>query len=310
LADTITSNRSASRWFWGIFLSLVFIGLILLSASFFTLAKVIGSSGKDDYYSKGRGDKIALVEINDVIMTSQNKVQEIKKYREDKSIKAIVLRVDSPGGGVAASQEIYEEVRKTRDAGKPVIVSMGSVAASGGYYISCGANIIVANPGTVTGSIGVIANFISFKDLADKIGIKENTVKSGKLKDAGNPLIDMNDTVRAYFQDLINNTFDQFLEVVSRERKIDRNKLLEYADGRVFTGVQAKEIGLIDSLGTLEDAIRIAANTAGIEDEPRIIKTRKKESIFELFLGTKIDELKDLKTKLFEEPILQYKFNP
>jgi protease-4 len=303
------ASSSSNKWFWGIFLSIIFIGLLFAGIGFLVLASAIKTGGSE-YYSRGSGDKIAIVEINDVIMSSENTVEQIKKYREDKSIKAIIVRINSPGGGVAASQEIYEEVKKTRESGKIIVVSMGSIAASGGYYIACGSSLIVANPGTLTGSIGVIAEFITIKDLADKLGIKENVFKSGELKDAGNPFRDMNEKDKAYFQDVVDNSFGQFLDVVSKERKIDKEKLLPNANGRVFTGLQAKDLGLIDSLGTFEDAIRITSKMAGIEGEPRIVRERKKFSVFEKLIGARMEDVTDLKNKLFEEPILQYKFTP
>jgi protease-4 len=301
---------NSSRWFWGIFLSLVFIGLIFVGIAFLFFVSVIKQETNTGYYSTGSGDKIGLVEINDVIMNSEDVVQQIKKFREDKSIKAILLRINSPGGGVAASQEIYEEVKYTRDHGKIVVVSMGSIAASGGYYIACGSNLIVANPGTLTGSIGVIAQFISIKDLTEKLGIEETTIKSGELKDSGDPFKKMTDKDKEYFQDVVNNSFGQFLEVVSRERKISIDSLRQYATGRVFTGLQAKDIGLIDSLGTFEDAIRITAKLAGIEGEPRIIRERRRHSLFERLIGTSMDEITGIKQKLFNEPILQFRFKP
>ena len=302
-------GSASSKWFWGIFLSLVFIGLVFVGITFFMLASVFKWE-RSEYVSYGSGDKIALVEINDVIISSEKTVGQIKKFREDKSIKAIILRINSPGGGVAASQEIYEEVKRTRESGKIIVVSMGSIAASGGYYIAMGSSLIVANPGTLTGSIGVIAQFISIKDLAEKLGITHTTIKSGSLKDAGNPFGQMNDSTKAYLQDIVDNTFGQFLDVVSKERKMDKEKLLTYANGRVFTGLQAKEYGLIDSLGTFEDAVRITSKMAGIEDEPRIIREKKKFSIFEELLGTKLEDVTNIKDKLFEEPILQYKYTP
>jgi protease-4 len=174
-------------------------------------------------------------------MSSEKTVEQIKKYRDDKSIKAIIVRINSPGGGVAASQEIYDEVRKTRDSGKIIVVSMGSIAASGGYYIAVGSSLIVANPGTLTGSIGVIAQFISIKDLAEKLGISQTTIKSGSLKDAGSPFRQMNDSDKAYFQEVVDNSFGQFLDVVSKERMMDKQELIIYANGCVFTVVQAME---------------------------------------------------------------------
>jgi len=301
---------NTSKWFWGIFLSLVFIGLVFVGVCFLLIAQAIKHRTTFEYTSRGSGDKIAVVDINDVIFSSEKTVEQIKNYREDKSIKAIILRINSPGGGVAASQEIYEEVKRTRDSGKIIVVSMGSIAASGGYYISCGANLIVANPGSLTGSIGVIMQFINFKDLAEKLGIKETTIKSGDLKDSGNPFRDVNNKDSVYFQDIIDNTFTQFTEVVAKERKMNLDTLMKYANGRVFTGLQAKEYGLVDSLGTFEDAIRITAGIAGIEGEPRIIREKKRISIFEEILGSKFEDVTDIKHKLFEEPILQYKFTP
>lgn len=304
----IHQKKSSSKWFWGILLSFLIIVVVLLIVSITLIFNAL--KYKSEYHTGGSGEKIALIELNDVIMSSESMVEEIKKFREDKSIKAIVLRINSPGGGVAASQEIYEEVKKTRDKGKIIVVSMGSIAASGGYYIACGSSLIVANPGTLTGSIGVIAQFYTIKDLADKLGIKQQVIKSGELKDAGNPFRDMNDKDKEYFQDVVDNSFGQFLDVVAKERKMNIDTLKKYANGRVFTGLQAKEIGLIDSLGTLEDAIRITAKMAGIEDEPRIVKLRKRTSLFQFFLENEFEEIKDIKQKFFEEPILQYKLTP
>jgi len=303
------AGSNSSKWFWGIFLTLVFIGMLFVGICFLLFAQALKFSDTE-FSSYGSGDKIAVVEINDVIISSEKTVGQIKKFREDKSVKAIIIRINSPGGGVAASQEIYEEVKRTRDSGKLVVVSMGSIAASGGYYIACGSNVIVANPGTLTGSIGVIMRFLTIKDLADKLGIKETTVKSGELKDSGDPFREVNEKDMAYFQDVIDNSFLQFIEMVARERKMDIDTLKQYANGRVFTGLQAKNIGLIDSLGTFEDAIRITSKMAGIEGEPRIIRERKKFSIFEEILGTRIEDVTDIKHQLFDEPIMQYKFTP
>jgi len=303
------ATSSSGKWFWGIILSLLILAILFAGISFVVLTKALVSN-REEYFTHGGHDKIGVVEVNDIITTSEKTVEQIKKFREDKSIKAIILRMNTPGGGVAASQEIYEAVKKTRDEGKIVVVSMGSLCASGGYYISCGANLLVANPGTLTGSIGVIAEFVSIKDLADKLGIKENVIKSGELKDAGNPFRDMNDKDKAYFQDVVDNSFGQFLDVVSKERKINIDTLKKFANGRVFTGLQAKDLHLIDSLGTFEDAVRITAKMAGIEGEPRLVREKKHFSIFEKLLGAKFEDITSIKEKLFEEPILQYKFAP
>lgn len=269
----------------------------------------------DRYYEesgKGAG-KVAIVDLNFTILSSESIVRQFKKYGEDKSIKAIILRVNTPGGGVAASQEMYEAIKKTRDAGKPVIVSIGSLGASGGYYAACGGSTIVADPGSLVGSIGVIINIMNYEGLADKIGISQTIFKSGELKDAGNPLRQLNEKDKEYFQSIVMDSYDQFLSVVSSERKMDKEKLKEYADGRVFTGKQAKEIGLIDSLGTFEDAIAIAGRMAGIDGEPTIVKERERaslvERILDSFSGNELKSIKEeIKSEYINQPLLQYKF--
>ena len=263
----------------------------------------------DDEVVVGSGDKIAVVELNGVITSSGDVVRQFKKYRENRSIKAILFRVDSPGGGVVASQEIYEEVKKTRSKGKPVVVSMGALAASGGYYVSCGANKIVANPGTLTGSIGVISQFMRYDSLLGKIGVSVNTIKSGKLKDAGNPFREMTKEDKAYFQRLMDNVHRQFISAVETERKMEHGSLISLADGRVFTGEEALSLGLVDTLGTYEDAILIAAKLAGIKGEPSLVKERKRGlTLFGRLIGeSKIDELLGLKDQILNQPILQYR---
>jgi len=310
----VSANSSNSgRWFWGIFISLIVIAIVFLGISFLYLAKI--TSVSDRYYEQtGSGSgKIAVVNLDFTILSSESIVRQFNKFRDDKSIKAIILKVNTPGGGVAASQEMYEIIRKTRDKGKPVIVSISSLGASGGYYAACGGSIIIADPGSLVGSIGVIMNLMNFKELAEKIGVSETIIKSGELKDAGNPFRDINEKDKEYFQDIVNDSYDQFLDVVSRERKMDKEKLKEYANGRVFTGRQAKDIGLIDSLGTFEDAVRIAAGMAGIDGEPAIVRERERLSLTERILdGFSNNELKsikeELKNEFMNQPLLQYKF--
>jgi len=244
-------------------------------------------------------------------MSPEGFVKQMKKYREDKSIKAILIHANTPGGGVAASQEMYEEVKKTRDSGKPVVVSVESINASGGYYISCGANLIVANPGSLVGSIGVIIQYYTFKELADKIGMQENTIASGENKDTGNPFRDANSKDKEYLQEIVMDSYDQFLDVVSKERKIDKEELKKIATGRVFTGRQAKENGLIDSLGTFSDAIRITSRLANIEGEPVLVKEKNRNNFFELLIEN-ITGIKNFNRNSLEDmlkkPLLQYKF--
>jgi protease-4 len=273
----------------------------------FTIIMWIFSDESDDSVSTS-GEKIAVVELREPIVSSEDIVRQFKKYRENRSIKAIVFRVESPGGGVAASQEIYEEVRKTRDAGRPVVVSMGSVAASGGYYVSCGATRIVANPGTLTGSIGVIFQFMHFKQLMDKIGVDETTFKTGKFKDSGSPFRKTTEEEKQYFNLLIGDVYDQFVDVVAEERGLERSEVLKYADGRVFTGRQAVEYGFVDTLGTMEDAISIAAELGGISGRPIIVKETKRKSLFEKLVGDAATEVTKIRQELLQQPALQYRF--
>lgn len=309
---------SGWKWFWGISIFVVVIALFFTGLSFLFLAKTITTvDGGSKYYyeyrdGKGNG-KIAVVDLDFTIITSDPIVRQFKKYREDKSIKAIVLRINTPGGGVAASQEMYEEIRKTRDSGKPVIVSFASLAASGGYYAACGGSLIVSNPGSLTGSIGVIMSFVTIQELAKKLGIDETTIKSGELKDAGSPFRYPTEKDKEYFQDIVDDSYQQFLDVVSKERKIKMDELKKIANGRVFTGSQAQKLGLVDSLGTFEDAIRIAGRMGGIEGEPTIVKEKTRLGIVErLTEGTTNSELRELKEEIknefIEKPVLQYKF--
>lgn len=306
-------QSSTSRWFWGIFISLLIIAIIFTGVSFLFMAKLVSEKGRY-YETTGSGSgKIAVVDLDFTIFTSEPIVRQFKKFGNDKSIKAIILHVNSPGGGVAASQEMYEAVKKVRDSGKPVIVSVASLGASGAYYTACGSNLIVANPGSLVGSIGVIMNLMNFRELADKLGISETIIKSGELKDAGNPLKELSDKDREYFQEIVDNSYQQFLRVVSESRKIEMEKLKEYANGRVFTGLQAKEIGLIDSIGTFEDAVRIAGNIAGIEGEPSLVREKERRNLFERVIDSYSDNnlkslKEDFKNEFIDQPILQYRF--
>jgi protease-4 len=309
-------KKSSNKVFWGIIIGVVVIAVIFVGIAFLVLASKIVSHGNGDYYYEytGSGDgKIGIVDLDFTIVSSDPIVRQFKKFREDKSIKAIVLRINSPGGGVAASQEMYEEIKKTRDAGKPVIVSFASIAASGGYYTACGGSIIVSNPGTLTGSIGVIGQFVSIKELADKLGIKYTTVKSGELKDAGSPFRDVNQADLDYFNDIIKDSYEQFLDVVAKERKIDKEELRKIANGRVFTGLQAKKLKLVDTIGTFQDAIKIAADMAGIKGEPVLVREKMHHAVLDLFFNSSNNsELKQIKEEFQNEflnsPVLQYKF--
>ena len=292
-------------------LAIVVVILFFVGGATFLFYSLMTLSTSDDDISSGYGDKIAVVELRGVILQSEDVVKQIKKFREDKSVKAILLHVDSPGGGVAASQEIYEEVRKTRER-KPIVVSMASLAASGGYYVSCGATKIVANRGTLTGSIGVISEFFRFDPLLNKVGVSVNTIKSGKLKDAGSPFREMAPTEKKYFQDLMDGVHKQFMAVVEQERKLPHETVTELSDGRVFTGEQAVALGLIDTTGTFEDAIEITAKLAHIKGKPSIVRERKRgKSLFDMVFGeAKISDFLKMKDDILDQPMLQYKMLP
>jgi protease-4 len=239
------------------------------------------------------GDRVALIRIEGVITDSRETTEELKEYVKNPSIKAIVLRIDSPGGAVAPSQEIYEEVRKAV-AKKKVLVSMGSVAASGGYYIASPATRIIANPGTLTGSIGVIMEIPNIEGLMNKLGIKTEVVKSGKHKDIASIFRGIGKEEREILQGVLDNVHTQFIKAVAEGRKMLPSDVEKIADGRVFTGEQALKAGLIDELGNLEDAVQAAAKLSGIKGEPVIVSKKERFSLIDLIREGVPEELTDI----------------
>jgi len=215
-------------------------------------------------------EHIGVIKVEGMILDSSKTIEQLVAFHEDDNVKAIVLRIDSPGGGVGPSQEIHDEVLRI-DADKPVVVSMGAVAASGGYYIAAPARRIFANPGTLTGSIGVIMEFTNFQELLEKIGLSSQVIKSGKHKDIGSPVRTMTEEDRALLQALIDDVHSQFVESVAAGRKLDVQKVRTLADGRVYTGRQARDLGLVDELGSLEAAVRYAGQLVGIEGKPDVV---------------------------------------
>jgi len=251
------------------------------------------------------GNRLALIRIEGPIIDAKDAIDEIKEYTGDKSIKAIVLRVDSPGGAVAPSQEIYEEVKKAV-AKKKVVVSMGSVAASGGYYISAPATKIIANPGTLTGSIGVIMEIPNIEKLMDKIGIRTEVIKSGRHKDIASAFRSMGKEEREILQGVMDNVHEQFIRAVAEGRKMKVEELRKIADGRIFTGEQAKTYGLVDELGTLEDAIKTAADLAGMKEEPEVVSKKDKLSVLDILRNTFPKEIADI----FPTVKIKYLYSP
>jgi len=237
--------------------------------------------------------RVALVSIEGPIMDSMDVVKEIKEHAKDHSIKAIILRIDSPGGAVGPSQEIYEEVKKA-SAEKHIVVSMGSIAASGGYYIASPADMIFANPGTLTGSIGVIMEIPNLEGLMTKIGVRTEVIKSGKHKDMTSAFRKMDKEDRDILQGVLDNVHEQFIRAVAEGRKLTVDSLRPIADGRIFTGEQAKGLKLVDELGTLEDAIQKAAELAGISGEPEVVSKKDKLSFLEMLRSGFPKEIADM----------------
>ncbi|MBI5181773.1 MAG: signal peptide peptidase SppA [Nitrospirae bacterium] len=276
----------------------IFIGIIIFASIFliifisaFGITLLIG--GKMGI----GGEKIAIINIKGIIVDSKSTVKEIRKYADNPSVKAILIRVDSPGGGVVASQEIYEALKWSKEIKqKKVITSMGTVAASGGYYVACASDLIVANPGTLTGSIGVIMEFASLEGLFRKIGVEGVVIKSGKHKDIGSPFRGLTKEERELLQGIIDDVYVQFVNAVAEGRRMKPEAVRGFADGRIFTGRQAKELGLVDELGTMQDAINLAAKLGGIKGEPDIIEKERGFSVLDLlkeeFWGTIGDQFK------------------
>ena len=230
------------------------------------------------------GDKVAVIDVTGTISRTETIVDQIHQYRDDQGVKAIVLRINSPGGSVAPVQEIYSELKKLE---KPIVASMSSTAASGGYYIAAIADEILANPGTLTGSIGVIMQFTKLKGLYEKIGLEQQVVKSGKFKDTGSPVRNLTDEERELLQATLDDVHNQFIDAVfeGRQAHLTREDIVALADGRIFSGQQALEHKLVDQLGNLTDAIDRAGELGGISGKPKVVRTKRKPSMLERLLG-------------------------
>ncbi len=247
----------------------------------------VAGDGGFEFSGFSFGPKVAVVELYGQITDSRDFVRQIKRWTEDSEVKAIVLDINSPGGAVAPSQEMYEQVLKARAEGKIVVASFRSVAASGGYYVGCAADRIVSNPGTLTGSIGVILSFPTAKKLFDKIGIGWETVKSGDLKDVGSMSRPMTPEEERMLKAVIDDTYEQFVEAVSEGRDRPKEEIYPLSDGSIFTGRQAFNLGLVDTVGTFEDAISIAGEMADLGPDPDVVKeTKQKPGFLELLYGS------------------------
>ena len=232
-------------------------------------------TGSNNSSGMSLGPKVGLVEIEGIIYDSKEAVNKLERLRKRDDINAIVIRVDSPGGTVAPTQEIYTKVKKVNEE-KPVIISVGTVAASGGYYVALGGRKILVNPGSIIGSIGVRFDYPVATELMEKIGLQYQTFKSGDLKDAGSPTREVTDKDREFFESVIKDIQSQFVQALTENRNIDLNELEMITDGRIFTGLQSVELSLVDSIGTLEDAVSLAGVLGGIEGTPKLFEFEKK----------------------------------
>ncbi len=242
----------------------VVLALVVLMVG---VAAVLGG-GLSDRFALGKS--IGLLELEGVITDSADAIETLDRFRKQDHTVAVVLRIDSPGGAVAPSQELYDAVWRIREAGKPVVASLGNVAASGGYYVASAAKTIFADPGTITGSIGAIMSIRQLTDLAQKVGVSEQVVKSGPFKDAGSPLRPLTSEERALFQEMVDDVLTQFVMAVAKGREMSETDIRPLADGRIYSGAAAHRVGLVDRLGGLTEAIDAAWREAGQEGEPRV----------------------------------------
>ncbi len=253
---------------------LVLIGGALLAMFAFALDKDSGELSLSTH-------KVAIIPVEGEIFDSRETLDALDRYADNATVKAIVIRINSPGGAIAPSQEIYSAIRRTRkESGKPIVASMDSVAASGGYYIAAGCDSIVANPGTITGSIGVVLQWFDMEDLVRWAKMKPETITSGPLKAAGSPYKELSEEERAYFQRIVLQLHSQFVRAIAEGRsgKITQAEVAKIADGRVFTGEEAMSLKLVDQLGSIDDAVLAAAKLAGIKGDPATIWPKRREA--------------------------------
>lgn len=286
-----------------LFFMLCFFGLGIAGLAF--IAMIVKSAARTDRFEVG--EKIGIVEVTGVIADSKKVLQDIKRFRDDDAIRAIVIRIDSPGGAVGPSQEIYRELRRTAGV-KHVVASLGSVAASGGYYIAAGAEKIVASPGTLTGSIGVILGYTNFEKVLDKIGLTPIVIKSGAYKDIGSPVREMSDAERQILQNFVEKIHAQFIDDVAKGRKMEIADVAALADGRIFTGQDAESFRLVDRMGNLEDAVQWAADLAGVKGKIQSIYSKRKFSLGEFLDASAVEGVLD--RALHPEIKAEYRYHP
>lgn len=272
------SRRHPYLFFILVFMAIVFGSSTMMS---FFISSKVGAPGQ-------KGEKIGVIEIIGVITDSKQILADIKRFREDDNIKAIVIRIDSPGGGVGPSQEIFRAINKAKKS-KKIITSMGALAASGGYYAAAATNGIMANPGTITGSIGVIMGYTDLQGIFKKIGLSPVVIKSGSFKDTGSPVREMRQEEREFLQKFVSKIHDQFVGDVAKGRSLEIDHVKKLADGRIYTGEESVGLGLVDRLGNLEDAVDWAAKLAGVKGPVSIVYPPKpKQSLLEYLSETSV----------------------
>jgi len=280
----------------------IYVGVLgLFTLSLGTLLDGAGGAGAGLF-----GGRVAIVELDGIILDVDDLVRELRAYRETPAVRAVVIRINSPGGVVAPTQELHEALKRLRAAGKPVVASLGAVAASGGYYTAVAADRIYASPGSLTGSIGVIMQLANVEGLMKKVGVEYIVVKAGQFKDVGSFARPMTPEERRVLQTLLDDVHAQFIDAVAAGRKLDRDQAVRFADGRVFSGAQAKALRLVDALGGLEDAVDAAATLAGLPRPPRTVGPRRRFSLVDFMrnqLG--LGGLEGLKPRLpvFKTPL-------
>ena len=274
MAEDPSSRKRSSRWrriFW---ILVIAVALTVFGKALLPELALVGK------------ERIALIRIEGPILDSRATVDELETYGDDPLVKAIVLRLDTPGGGVAPSQEIYNAVKRVRlDKHKTVVASMGTVAASGGYYIAVASDRILANPGSLTGSIGVVMQLANLENLMNKIGVKNIVIKSGRYKDVGSPFRMMGEEDQQLLQSVLDDAHRQFIEAVAAGRSLDTADVEALADGRIFTGQQAKDVLLVDDLGDLTDAVKLAADMSGLQSPP-VVETPRPYSFRDWVIGS------------------------
>ncbi len=288
----VLSPRQKSRA--GAFFLGAFSGCLVVFALVFLVGVVVAVSSGDSGQLQLSTNRVAVVPIEGEILDARDTIDSLHRYADNSLVRAIVVRIDSPGGAIAPSQEIYEAIRKIRqESGKPIVASLDSVAASGGFYIAVACDRIVANPGTITGSIGVIMQWMEMKDLLAWAKLKPETITSGAMKAAGSPYQQLTDAERQYLQGIVAELHGQFVRAVAegRKGKISAAEVARIADGRVFTGEQALSLKLVDNIGNFDDAVKLAADLAGIHGKPAVIYPRThKNGLLDLLSGSNDSE--------------------